>query len=594
MCGDGFAQTFTVLVNFNGANGSNNAGLGTLTVDHDGNLWGTTGWGGTNNLGTIFNMSPTGTLTTVYNFGSTPGDSEQPFVPPILGTDGNLYGTTCGYYLAVPGIVYKLTPSGTLTVLHTFDLSDGGYYTCPSASLTQGTDGNFYSVTYNFGNGTVFKITPDGTFTNLHTFSGPDGRAPYGSLVQGTDGNFYGTTLWGGAYDQGGETGGTIFRISSTGTFTMLYSFGANEGTSSAALIQAKDGNFYGTTETGGSYGYGTIFKMTGDGTVSTLYSFAGGDGSAPCGPLVQGSDGNLYGTTYRGEAYGYGNLFEITTTGALTVLHDFDSTDGYNPQSGLVQLPNGQFYGSTIHGGAYGVGTVYTLGVGPVVSLSAPNLSFGNQQIGSASAPQTVTVTNTGIATLNITSINLNGSFFALVTTPTSCPYTGGTLAAGAACTIDVTFAPAGHAGLGAQTGSISIADSSAGSPQSISLSGVGIDTIAPAISIAANPSTLWPPNGKSVPVTVSGAITDSGSGVNPSTLACNVVDEYGLVQPSCSVGPLRTGGAYSFTVSLVASRDGSDKNGRTYTISVSASDYAGNPASAATTVIVPHDQGK
>ena len=113
------------------------------------------------------------------------------------------------------------------------------------------------------------------------------------------------------------------------------------------------------------------------------------------------------------------------------------------------------------------------------------------------------------------------------------------------------------------------------------------------PTISISANPSSLWPPNGKSVPVTVSGTITDSGSGVNPSTLACKVVDSYGLVQPACSVGSLGAGGAYSFTVSLVASRNGNDKNGRTYTISVSASDYAGNSASVSTAVIVPHDQG-
>jgi hypothetical protein len=118
-------------------------------------------------------------------------------------------------------------------------------------------------------------------------------------------------------------------------------------------------------------------------------------------------------------------------------------------------------------------------------------------------------------------------------------------------------------------------------------------IDTVPPVITISANPSSLWPPNGKSVPVTVSGAITDSGSGVNPSTLVCNVVDSEGLVHPACSVGSLGAGGAYSFTVLLVASRDGNDKNGRTYTITVSASDYAGNSASVSTAVIVPHDQG-
>jgi hypothetical protein len=224
--------------------------------------------------------------------------------------------------------------------------------------------------------------------------------------------------------------------------------------------------------------------------------------------------------------------------------------------------------------------------GTGPAASLTSTSLNFGNQSVGTTSAPQIFTLTDTGTATLTISSLATSGEF----AQTNNC---GGSVAAGGTCTISVTFIPIGRAGLGAQTGFISISDNASNSPQSVSLSGTGIDTIPPAISISANPSTLWPPNGKSVPVTVSGSITDSGSGVNPSTLACNVVDSYGLVQPSCSVGPLGAGGAYSFTVSLVASREGSDKNGRTYTISVSASDYAGNPASASTTVIVPHDQG-
>jgi hypothetical protein len=229
---------------------------------------------------------------------------------------------------------------------------------------------------------------------------------------------------------------------------------------------------------------------------------------------------------------------------------------------------------------------------LGPSLAFSAKSLAFGNQQEGTVSATRSVNLSVSGAA-LRISSINLSGSFFAFVTKPTSCPYTGGSVAAGASCTLDVAFTPVGHAGLGAQTGSISIADNAAGSPQSISLSGTGIDTLPPTISITANPSPLWPPNGQLLPVKVSGAITDSGSGVNPSALACKVVDSYGLVQPACSVGTLGAGGAYSFTVSLVASRNGNDKNGRTYTITVSASDYAGNPASVSTPVIVPHDQG-
>jgi uncharacterized repeat protein (TIGR03803 family) len=598
--GDSAAQTFTVLANFDGSNGAN-PDSGILTVDLQGNLWGATGWGGTNNLGTIYEMSPSGALTTVYNFGSAPGDSAQPCTAPIFGTDGNLYGTACGTH-EIPGIVYRLTPGGLLTVLHTFDIFDSGYQTAPF-SLVQGTDGYFYGVAFNFGSGAVFKIAPDGTFTNLHTFSGPDGKGPFCALVLGPDGYFYGTTLFGGLYDDGFETGGTIFKISPTGTFASLYSFGENEGTSSAALILAKDGNFYGTTEVGGpnncpvgpSNTCGTIFKMTPNGTVSILHNFVSSDGAGPSGPLLQASDGNFYGTTELGGAYGYGTIFQMTPTGTLTVLHNFTSTDGTTSQSGLLQHPNGQLYGFQLDGGANGDGTVYTITLGgPMANLSPGSLSFGNQQVGTSSGVQTVTLTNAGNATLNITSVSVNGNFFELATTPTSCPYTGGTVAAGANCTIDVTFTPVGQAGLGAQTGTISITDNAAGSPQPIILSGTGIDNMPPTISILANPSTLWPPNGKPVPVTVSGAITDSGAGVNPTTLACAVVDSYGQDQPACSVGSLGTGGAYSFVVSLVASRNGGDKNGRTYTITVSASDYAGNPASAAATVLVPHDQGK
>ena len=201
------------------------------------------------------------------------------------------------------------------------------------------------------------------------------------------------------------------------------------------------------------------------------------------------------------------------------------------------------------------------------------------------------MTVTNNGAATLSFSTVTIGGTSANDFLETDNC--TGAMVAPDGNCTISVTFNPVGRAGLGAQTGSISITDNAASSPQSISLSGTGIDTTSPAISVSANPSSLWPPNGKSVAVTVSGTITDSGSGINPNTLACTVVDSYGLVHPSCSVGSLGAGGAYSSRVSLVSSRDGNDKNGRTYTITVSASDYAGNPVSASTTVIVPHDQG-
>jgi Abnormal spindle-like microcephaly-assoc'd, ASPM-SPD-2-Hydin/Galactose oxidase, central domain len=217
-----------------------------------------------------------------------------------------------------------------------------------------------------------------------------------------------------------------------------------------------------------------------------------------------------------------------------------------------------------------------------PAVSLSPASLTFSDQQLGTTSLPQSVTLTNTGGATLTISSITPSGDFAETNTCDSS-------VGAGGDCTISVTFTPTA---LGARTGAITITDNAADSPQMVTLSGTGIDTIPPVVTVAASPSTLWPPNGKMVPVTVSGTITDNGSGVNASTAAFAVADEYGQVQPSGNI-TLGAGGSYSFAVSLQASRNGNDLDGRQYTITVSAQDNVGNVGSASTVVTVLHDQG-
>lgn len=230
--------------------------------------------------------------------------------------------------------------------------------------------------------------------------------------------------------------------------------------------------------------------------------------------------------------------------------------------------------------------GFVTKIAAGPVVSLSGASLTFRSTQLGTTSASQNVTLTNTGSAALNLTSITASGDFV-LVSTATSCPYTGGSVGVSGTCTIDVGFKPTA---LGARAGSVSITDNAPGTPQSVSLSGTGIDTIAPTVTILANPTTIRNRNGALIPVVVSGSITDSGSGVNASTAAFNVVDEYGLVQPSGAV-TLGAGGSYSFNVMLQASRQGSDADGRQYTITVSAKDNAGNLGTVSTVVTVLHD---
>jgi uncharacterized repeat protein (TIGR03803 family) len=206
-------------------------------------------------------VSTAQTFTTLYNFCSQVNcaDGSQPTSELVQGLDGSFYGTTYIGGANSFGTVFTITPSGTLTTLHSFGGDDGGLST---AGLVQGTDGNFYGTTQGGGtngDGTAFKITPSGTLTTLHSFDGSDGSTPYAGLIQATDGNFYGTTYSGGT----GGTAGTAFKITPSGTLTTLHSFGGSDGVLlTAGLVQGTDGNFYGTTFTAGPNGYGTVFRL--------------------------------------------------------------------------------------------------------------------------------------------------------------------------------------------------------------------------------------------------------------------------------------------------------------------------------------------
>ncbi|MGA2373285.1 MAG: choice-of-anchor tandem repeat GloVer-containing protein [Candidatus Korobacteraceae bacterium] len=368
----------TTLMNFDGANGSYPGAP--LIQGTDGNFYGTTAKGGANGYGTVFKITPAGTLTTLHSFDGT--DGYEPLAGLVQASDGNFYGTTYQGGTDGAGTVFKITPTGTLTTLHSFDGTDGNG---PEAGLVQANDGNFYGTTYYGGNGgcqlpgcgTVFKITSGGALTTLHSFAGADGAAPLAGLVQAADGNFYATTVYGGTYNDG-----TVFKITSGGALTTLYSFCAQTGCNgtypSAGLVQATDGNFYGTAFYGGTYNDGTVFKITSEGTLTTLYSLGGGAGANPwAAALVQATDGSFYGTALNGGTYGDGVVFKITSSGTLTTLHSFNSSDGANPQGGLVQATDGNFYGTTFFGGANdncaappnGCGTVFRLAVGLVLS---------------------------------------------------------------------------------------------------------------------------------------------------------------------------------------------------------------------------------
>jgi uncharacterized repeat protein (TIGR03803 family) len=335
------------------------------------------------------------TFTTLANFGSTGG--AEPMAGLIQATNGNLYGTTQVGGATTNGLVgtaFTVTLSGTLTTLHVFGGQQGKH---PEAALVQASNGELYGTTSGAQSGpgamgTVFKMTLSGAATTLHSFDGTDGCNPSnGALVQATNGNLYGTT---GACGANGF--GTVFEITPSGTLTTLYNFCSQSGCADGGhaytgLIQATDGNFYGTTQYGGAYSNGTVFEITPSG-VTTLYSFCSQsgcqDGLAPSG-LIQATNGNFYGTTQEGGANNRGTVFEITPTGALTTLYSFCSQsgcpDGDAPDAGLVQNTNGTLYGTTaLGGGATFDGTVFSLsmGLGPFVKTVTTAGKVGSKVI--------------------------------------------------------------------------------------------------------------------------------------------------------------------------------------------------------------------
>jgi uncharacterized repeat protein (TIGR03803 family) len=399
------AQTFTTLHSFSPAEGA--LPYAGVVQGADGNFYGTTEYGGAYNGGTIFRIAPCGTLTTLHSFCAEYRcpDGGMPTATLVQARDGDFYGTTTSGGITGPfaygGTVFRITPSGKFTTLYRFcsqsGCEDGAY---PYAGLVQAADGNLYGTTVNGGNygcygilgcGTVFKITPDGALTTLHTFCPnnvcTDGAQPYGGLVEGTDGNFYGTTYTGGL--GGANDAGTVFKMTPDGTLATLYNFCSvtvgsvcKDGLySKATLVQAVNGDLYGTTLQSGSKGSGTVFKLTPSGTLTTLSNLPSSDSAG----LAQGTDGDLYGTTVGFGANDPGTIFKITPAGVLTTLYSFCAQngcpDGISPYAGLMQATNGDFYGTTSQGGTSNDGTVFSLsvGLGPFVETQPTSGKVGS-----------------------------------------------------------------------------------------------------------------------------------------------------------------------------------------------------------------------
>lgn len=345
------AQTYTVLHNFVETDGCCSNYPSMMAQGEDGNIYGATTSGGSVGYGTIFKMTPAGTLTTLHSFNSTDGNGPQGGI--ALALDGNFYGTTYQGGATSHGTIFRITPGGVFTSLYSFaNTTDGAY---PRIPPVMAQDGNLYGVTGNDTSAVLYKLSTTG-FQALGTLV----TQSYSPLLLGIDGNLYGTTLGGGTYNSG-----TVFQFSpSAKTIKTLYSF-HTEWSPTGPLTQGIDGALYGTTSNGGTGDGGGVYRITTGGSYKVLYNFtvSGTDGRYPETGVVQGSDGFLYGVASDGGAFGLGTLFKVSTTGTgFQALYSFQTPTGDTPSSALLLHTNGTLYGQTFHGGTHtAYGTIFS-----------------------------------------------------------------------------------------------------------------------------------------------------------------------------------------------------------------------------------------
>jgi uncharacterized repeat protein (TIGR03803 family) len=380
------AQTLTYFSYFDGTNGE--GPVGPLVQATDGNFYGVAGLP---TGGEVYRVTPGGEINTVYSFCSQPNcaDGETP-ISPILGSDGNLYGTTYLGGSTNSGTIYKLTLDGKLTTLYTFN--------CPGAfcrdganptGIIQASDGNFYGTTAAGGDvtlpsGVLFGVTPAGDFKLLYTFCSltdcTDGGFPFAPPTQGSDGNFYGTAGSGGT-----QEGGVLYKLTSAGVYSVLHSFcyGGSDCFNNAGptkLVQDSEGNFFGTTSWAGGYNSGSVFEFTAKNKLTLLHMFTYSGQEDPGIALTLANDGNLYGVAEDNDyddSNGSGLIYEATPGGVFTpffTLYNLNGADSAFWNGPLLQATDGNFYGTTVFGtnshSGSGYGTVYRFsnGLDPLV----------------------------------------------------------------------------------------------------------------------------------------------------------------------------------------------------------------------------------
>ena len=343
---------------------------GRLTQGIDGNLYGTTEYGGTNSYGSLFYATPGGSSAPLFYFDGTKSGANPVGALTLASTDGNFYGTTSSGGKFGFGTLFRFNPSTLkLSVLHHFSSAEGS----PLVAPIEAKDKRLYGTTLA---GTTYRVTlPSGPFSILPNTVPQE---PLGPLFQASDGLLYGTTELGGT-----DNLGTIFRMATNGTVKIVHNFTGLDGSNPAGpLVQGKDGNLYGTTQHGGAVldDTGTVFELALPSlTLSTLFSFdplnldaTNVDGAFPFAGLLLGPDGNFYGSAPNGGANTAGTLFQITTGGVFTKLFDLGSAvaNGALPETTLMEHTNGVFYGLTSGGGSLASGEFYSLTL-PTVNVN-------------------------------------------------------------------------------------------------------------------------------------------------------------------------------------------------------------------------------
>ncbi|HEY0256987.1 MAG TPA: choice-of-anchor tandem repeat GloVer-containing protein, partial [Candidatus Methylacidiphilales bacterium] len=410
----GRIQQYTILHSFKDGSTPSDGFVpnGTLVQDSDGNFYGTTQFD-PGNYGVLYRITPQGAESVVHHFGdgTISYDGKYPLSGAIKAADGNLYGSTSNGGNTLNGAVYKMTPQGIVSTM--YSVTAGHLGTQLASPVVQGTDGNFYGTAQfgsSVGDGALFKLTPQGVATLLHSFGDGsvayDGAYPVNAMIQGPDGNFYGTT------PSGGSAGlGTLYRVTPQGVMTILHHFGdgsvTNDGASpQSALLAGSDGNLYGTTDAGGSAQKGTLFTFSPQQGVTILHSFGDGsvanDGTAPQAALIQLSDGNYYGTTSAGGSAGYGTIFSITPQGSVTILHSFAdgsvASDGNDATTALTLGTDGFLYGTTTNGGTALNGIVFKFSlIAPLPATSPLIVNSPQQSTAAVNSPYTFVYSASG-----------------------------------------------------------------------------------------------------------------------------------------------------------------------------------------------------